>query len=67
VRVRDGGEILDRIEFDRPGFSCALGGPQGHTLYIVGQEWYGFGRIDELIADRTGQVLAVEVDVAAAG
>jgi sugar lactone lactonase YvrE len=68
VRVRDGGEILDRIEFDRPGFSCALGRrPHGNTLYIVGQQWYGFGRIDELIADRTGQVLAVEVDVPAAG
>jgi sugar lactone lactonase YvrE len=63
VRVREGGEILDRIEFDRPGFSYALGGPTGNTLYIVGQEWYGFDRIDELIADRTGQVLCVDVDV----
>ena len=39
VRVRDGGQILDRIELDRPGFSYALGGPTGTTLFIVGQHW----------------------------
>ena len=32
LRVREGGQILDRIEFDRPGFSYALGGPHGRTL-----------------------------------
>jgi sugar lactone lactonase YvrE len=63
VRVREGGEILDRIEFDRPGFSYALGGPQGRTLFIVGQDWRGFDKVDGLIADRTGQVLYVDVDV----
>src|SRR5581483_6887789 len=26
VRVADGGRILDRVEFDRPAFSMALGG-----------------------------------------
>ncbi len=67
VRVRDGGEVLDRIEFDRPGFSYALGGPQGRTLFAVGQEWRGFDRVDKVIADRTGQVLSFEVDVPAAG
>jgi sugar lactone lactonase YvrE len=63
VRLREGGEILDRIEFDRPGFSYALGGPQGRTLFIVGQDWRGFDKVDGLIADRTGQVLYVDVDV----
>lgn len=61
IRVREGGEILERIELDRPGFSYALGGPHGNTLLIVGQEWRGFDQIDELIADRTGQVLCVDV------
>ncbi len=65
VRVREGGEILDRIELDRPAFSIALGGPGGRTLALVGQEWRGFDRMEELIADRTGQVLCVEVDVPA--
>ena len=27
VRVREGGEIVQRIELDRAGFACALGGP----------------------------------------
>ncbi len=66
VRVREGGQILDRIEFDRPAFSLALGGPHGHTLFIVGQHWRGFDHIDALIADRTGQVLSIDVDTPAA-
>ena len=65
VRVREGGEILERIELDRPAFSLALGGPGGRTLGIVGQEWRGFEQLETLIADRTGQVLCVEVDVPA--
>jgi hypothetical protein len=36
-QMREGGEIIERIELDRPGFSYALGGPQGHSLFIVGQ------------------------------
>jgi sugar lactone lactonase YvrE len=63
VRVRDGGQVLDRIELDRPGFSYALGGPGGRTLFIVGQEWRGFDQVDALVADRTGRVLCVDVDV----
>jgi sugar lactone lactonase YvrE len=62
VRVREGGKILDRIEFDRPGFSFALGGPDGRTLFMVGQHWRGFDQVEALIADRTGQVFCVDVD-----
>ena len=65
VRVREGGEILDRLEFDRPAFSLALGGPGGRTLAAVGQDWRGFEQVDAVIADRTGQVVCVEVDVPA--
>ena len=65
VRVQEGGQILDRIEFDRPAFSLTLGGPERRTLFIVGQEWRGFENIDALIADRTGQVLSVDVDIPA--
>jgi sugar lactone lactonase YvrE len=61
VRVREGGEILDRIELDRPGFSYALGGPQGNTLFIVGQYWRGFDQVDALIAQRTGQAVCIDV------
>lgn len=61
VRVRDGGEILDRIELDRPGFSYALGGPHGSTLFIVGQYWRGFDQLDAVIAERTGQAVCIDV------
>jgi sugar lactone lactonase YvrE len=67
VRVRDGGQILDRIEFDRPAFSLALGGPNQRTLFIAGQHWRGFDQVDALIADRTGQVLSIDVDTPSAG
>lgn len=67
VRVREGGQILDRIEFDRPGFSYALGGPNGCTLFILGQQWRGFEQVDALIAERTGQVLCIDVDIPSAG
>jgi sugar lactone lactonase YvrE len=66
VRVRDGGQILDRIEFDRPAFSLALGGPNQRTLFIAGQHWRGFDQLDALIADRTGQVLSIDVDTPSA-
>ena len=29
VRVREGGEVLDRCALDRGGFACMLGGPAG--------------------------------------
>jgi len=61
VRVRDGGQILDRIELDRPGFSYALGGPNGSTLFILGQHWRGFDQVDAVIAERTGQAVIVDV------
>lgn len=66
VRVREGGQILERIEFDRPGFSYALGGPELRTLFVVGQDWRGFDQLDGMLADRTGQVLRVEVTTPAA-
>jgi sugar lactone lactonase YvrE len=66
VRVREDGQILERIELDRPGFSYALGGPHGSTLFIVGQCWRGFDQVDALIAERTGQALCIDVTTPAA-
>jgi sugar lactone lactonase YvrE len=56
VRVREGGEILDRIELDRGPFACILGGPNRHTLYIMAAQW---NPADPFGGPRTGQVLAV--------
>jgi sugar lactone lactonase YvrE len=57
VRVREGGEILLTVEVDRGCFSCALGGPDRRTLFIVATEWRGMDKVAEVAAARTGQVL----------
>ena len=67
LRVREGGEVLDRIELDRPCYACMLGGDDGRMLFMVAQRWFGPDKIDELIAAKTGQVLAARVDVPHAG
>jgi sugar lactone lactonase YvrE len=39
VRVREGGEVLPKVSSDRFCFSCALGGDDGTTLFIMAAEW----------------------------
>ena len=63
VRLAPEGEILQRIELDRPAFSVALGGPQGTTLFMVANEWHGPENIGK--GPRTGVVYLTEVDVPA--
>ena len=67
VRVREGGEILDTVVLERGAFACMLGGPEGRTLFMLTAEWRGFEGIEEAIADRTGQILAVEAPAPHAG
>ncbi|MFL5841615.1 MAG: SMP-30/gluconolactonase/LRE family protein [Thermoleophilaceae bacterium] len=65
VRVREGGEVLQTIELDRGCFSCALGGADGRTLFMVATEWSGTANMAD--GSRTGQVLAVEAPAPGAG
>jgi len=67
LRVREGGEVLDRIELDRPCYACMLGGDDGKTLFMVVAKWFGPDRIDELVQARTGQILTARVAVPHAG
>jgi sugar lactone lactonase YvrE len=67
LRVREGGEVLDRIELDRPCYACMLGGEDGRTLFMVVAKWFGPDKIDELLQAKTGQVLAARVEVRHAG
>jgi sugar lactone lactonase YvrE len=64
ARVAEGGAILQRVELDRPGFSVALGGPDGTTLFVVANEWHGPDQIGK--GPRTGVVYVTEVEVPAA-
>jgi sugar lactone lactonase YvrE len=67
LRVREGGEVLDRIELDRPCYACMLGGEDGRTLFMVVAKWFGPDKIDELLQAKTGEVLTARVAVPHAG
>jgi len=72
LRVAEGGEVLDRIPLDQSGFACALGGPDGRTLFMLTADWH----MDEDFMDNlnrlttgphTGHVLTTTVSVPSAG
>jgi sugar lactone lactonase YvrE len=65
VRVASGGEKLQTVALDRGCFSCALGGPEGRTLFIVATKWNGPDKMFQ--GERTGQVVAIDVAVPHAG
>jgi sugar lactone lactonase YvrE len=53
VRVAEGGEVLRRVQLDRGGFDCVVG---GDTLYVAAAEWRGMA---EMVTPCSGQVFAV--------
>ena len=65
VHVREGGEVLQRIELNRGCFACMLGGIDGRTLFMVAQEW----RDTESTTDGepSGRILTVPAPAAGAG
>jgi sugar lactone lactonase YvrE len=65
VRVREGGEVLQTVEIDRGCFACALGGPDGRTLFLVAAEWPAAA--SQPGGPRTGQVLTVQAPAPHAG
>lgn len=67
VRVREGGEILQRIDLDLACFACMLGGEDGRTLYMMAAEWRGIEQMDALFRSRTGRVLTAPAPAPAAG
>jgi sugar lactone lactonase YvrE len=67
VRVREGGEIEQRIELDQAGFACALGGPDRRTLFMLAAEWNGIDNVADAIERRTGQVLVTEAPAPGVG
>src|SRR5947209_15510152 len=67
VRVRESGEVLQRIELDRSPFACMLGGPDRTTLFLLAAEWRGIEQVNEAVAARTGQVLMTTAPAPGAG
>ena len=58
LRVREGGEVLEKVELDRFCFACMLGGPDGRTLFMMAADWSGTDDIGK--GPRTGKVLTAE-------
>ena len=61
-RVREGGDVLDRVRLDAPCFACMLGGEDRRTLFMLTADWRMDEGFDENIArltngPRTGRVL----------
>jgi sugar lactone lactonase YvrE len=67
ARVREGGEIVQRVAVDKDLFATMLGGPDGQTLFLMLAEWDGVENVDAQIAKRTGEIRTAYVDVPHAG
>jgi sugar lactone lactonase YvrE len=67
VRIRQGGEVLNRIEHGRPILGCALGGPDRKTLFLLATQWRGAEQVAQVVAARTGQVLTAQAPAPGVG
>jgi len=64
LRVREGGEVVQKIAVEREAFACMLGGPQGRHLFICTA---ADSNPAKCRAERTGRIEVVEVEVPGAG
>ena len=64
IRVKDGGEVLERIKAGQGVFACMLGGPDRRTLVMLTADT---SDPDAAETGRSGRVEAATVDVAGAG
>ncbi|MCW8194544.1 SMP-30/gluconolactonase/LRE family protein [Proteobacteria bacterium 005FR1] len=59
LRVREGGEVIDRVTVETVPYACMLGGPDGRTLFVLTSDLSKEGKV--------GKIETVEVDVPGAG
>lgn len=64
LRVREGGEVTDRIALDRGAFACMLGGRDRRTLFICTSQ--SSDPVDSA-QQRSGRIESMRVDVPGAG
>ena len=67
ARIREGGEVLERIELGRPCFAAMLGGPDRRTLFMLTADWHGTGAIEDVVRSRTGEVLVADAPAPGVG
>lgn len=59
----EGGQVVQTVDTTLGCFSCALGGPDARTLYMVVADW---SRGPAMVTgDPTGRILALDVAVPA--
>jgi sugar lactone lactonase YvrE len=63
LRVRQGGEIVERIDVEHQAFACMLGGPERRNLFLCTAP----DSHPDKTRDRRGRIEVVEVDVPGAG
>lgn len=64
LRVKEGGQIAERIKREQMPIACALGGPTRRTLFLLSSESIN---PDECRAKRNARIETTEVEVAGAG
>jgi sugar lactone lactonase YvrE len=64
LRIREGGEVIQRIKLETTPFACMLGGTDRKTLFILTAGTY---QPEEVRASKSGRIELVEVDVPGAG
>jgi sugar lactone lactonase YvrE len=67
ARVREGGEVLQRIDLDQGCFARMLGGEDGRTLFMLTADWRGTEHFAELLQARTGELVTAPAPVPGAG
>jgi sugar lactone lactonase YvrE len=67
LRVREGGQVLQRIDLELACFACMLGGEDGRTLFMLVAEWRGLEHMDTLFRSRTGRILTARAPAPHAG
>jgi sugar lactone lactonase YvrE len=65
VRVREGGEVLQRIDLDRGCFACTLGDVDRRTLFLMAAEFSAASMAGE--GPPTGQVLTAQAPASGVG
>ena len=65
VRVAEGGDVLNVVDFDRGCFACMLGGPDRRTLFVAVNEWRGPEAMGG--STRRGRLVALEAPTPGAG
>ena len=64
IRVKQGGEVTERIKVETDAFACMLGGPDGRTLFVATS---ASSDPVKCSTDRTGRIETTHVEVPRAG